>query len=251
MIDYILYAGGQNMIYFMAFIASLTAGIIQGLTGFGAGIVIMSLLPYAAGITKSAAIAPVISAVLLVSMVWMYRDALRWKLVVLPTVFYLFGSALAIMTVRYIDVSLLKMVFGVFLIALALYFFFAKEIRLKNTMITMFLCGFGSGLCDGFFSAGGPLMVLYYSALTDNRREYMANLQFVFLAAAVFNTFLRVKNGIFTSDLILPALLGMIGILAGLKLAGKLSVKEKTAKTLTCLLIAVSGVITLSSVLFG
>ena len=235
------------MLLVTALLAALLAGVIQGVTGFGAGIVMMSILPYVTELTSAAAMTALISIVLTSLMVWRYRASLNLKVALLPTLFYIAGSTLAIRTVQGIDITMLKLVFGVFLIALALYFAFAKSVSLAPNLVTMFVCGFVSGLCDGFFSVGGPLMVLFFMAVTTTREEYLANLQVVFLVVAAYNTVLRAATGLFTADLVAPSLAGMAGIFLGLQLANRIAdrIDDALVRNLTYLLIGVSGVITL------
>lgn len=144
-------------------IAALLAGFIQGVIGFGAGIVLMSVLPYFLLLPKAAALTNTVAVSLTIIMVYHYRNYIKLKLIIWPTLFYILGSTIAIRLSKNLDISFLKIIFAIFLICLALYFWkFSQKISISANFMSMFLCGFVSGVCDGLFAIGGPLMVLFF-----------------------------------------------------------------------------------------
>jgi len=236
----------------MMAVAALLGGLVQGVTGFGAGIVIMTLIPYIFPLTSAAAMTGMISIVLTGSMAWKYREHMRPQLIILPTVFYLITSTLAVNLATVMDMTVLKIIYALFLIALSLYFLFVKGASVPDNTLSIILCGALSGLCDGFFSAGGPFMVLLFMAATSSEDEYMANLQTVFFIVALYNTALRIFKGIITPALVAPTLIGVAVMLVGLGLAGKVRTKVSadTVRLITYIVIGVSGVITLVTTVF-
>ncbi|KHD46098.1 sulfite exporter TauE/SafE family protein [Streptococcus hongkongensis] len=242
------------MILFLTIImAALLAGFIQGVTGFGAGIVLMSVLPYLLLLPKAAALTNAVAVSLTIIMVYHYRKYIRFKLIVWPTLFYIVGSSLAIHLSKSLDINFLKIIFAIFLIALVFYFStFSQKITISANFLSMFLCGFVSGICDGLFAIGGPLMVLFFLAVTENQRDYLANLQVVFLISGSYNLIFRAAQGILTLDLLLLSLVGIAAIIIGLLIANRIvdRLDAKMLQQMTYLLIAVSGAITLITTLF-
>lgn len=100
-------------------IAALLAGFIQGVIGFGAGIVLMSVLPYFLLLPKAAALTNTVAVSLTIIMVYHYRNYIKLKLIIWPTLFYILGSTIAIRLSKNLDISFLKIIFAIFLICLA------------------------------------------------------------------------------------------------------------------------------------
>ena len=141
----------------------------------------------------------------------------------------------------------LKFVFGIFLIIVGIYFLrFSERVKVKDTILVMVVCSFVSGLCNGLFGIGGPLMVLYYLAACDSMDEYIGNIQCLFLITDIYCLGLRAQEGIFTSALIGPSIVGIIAILLGQVVASKIVSKiknESVIRLCTYVMVCVSGVI--------
>ena len=75
-------------LYILTIIA-LIAGIVQGVTGFGAGIVMMMVLPMFYALPQSAGISGAISIILCATMVYTYREHIDLKKIVGPSFLYL------------------------------------------------------------------------------------------------------------------------------------------------------------------
>lgn len=199
------------------------AGVVQGVTGFGVGMIIMTFLPYLTGVTDAVATQGVVTVVLSLMIAWRYRKQVRLGRVLTPTVFYIIASGFAIHVTNDINTRLLTICFGVLLVILSLYFFTLNgKLQIRATWKSMFFCGFVSGLCDGFFGIGGPLMVVYLLAVSDSKEEYIANMQICFLLSDLFNCAMRAYEGILTMDLLILGLIGTVGVYVGVFLAGKI-----------------------------
>ncbi|MCF0108572.1 MAG: sulfite exporter TauE/SafE family protein, partial [Erysipelotrichaceae bacterium] len=84
------------MTFAVIVLLALIAGIVQGVTGFGAGIVMMMGFPYFFSLPVSAALSGTIGTMLSVTMTWTYRKFINWKELVLPTIVYNAVSTLCI-----------------------------------------------------------------------------------------------------------------------------------------------------------
>ncbi len=69
-------------------IPALMAGLIQGTTGFGSGIVMMIFLPLQFSVLESSAISGVLGLSLCIAMVWRYRKYVSVKLILWPAVLF-------------------------------------------------------------------------------------------------------------------------------------------------------------------
>ena len=77
------------MLYLIIVIVSLVSALIQGVTGFGASLTIMTLLPYFMSLPQAVAISCVIPLAQIAALVWLYRRALNWRRVLIPSFFIL------------------------------------------------------------------------------------------------------------------------------------------------------------------
>lgn len=235
------------MLYLITVLVSFVGALIQGVTGFGASLTIMTILPYFMALPQAVAISCVIPLAQMAALVWLYRRALNWRRVLVPSAFYLVGCWLSIRHTLSFDPTALKFAFGIFLIVIGVYFLrFSDRAKVKDTIPVMVVCSFISGVINGVFGIGGPLMVLYYMAACDSMEEYVANLQCCFLVTDIYCLVLRTQEGIFTADLIGPSLVGIVVILIGQALAARIVKKinsEAIIRRCTYVMVCVSGAI--------
>ncbi len=236
------------MQYFLTALAGLAAGIIQGVTGFGAVIVLMLFLPMFYPLNISVGISGAIALANAASMTWTYRKSIDWKKVLLPALVNVLFCTLGTYASLNIDQRPIKKVFGAFLIVLAVYFlFFSKNKKLDLKLPVAFLLMVGAGLCEGFFGIGGPLMVIYFLSRTSGKEEYLASLSSYFMLTGIVNTGVRFVSGVLTAQLLPILMTGVLFILVGSFIAKKIVGKLDTDKvrTLTYIMIGVAGVVNL------
>lgn len=235
------------MLYLITIVVSFIGALIQGVTGFGASLTIMTFLPYFVELPQAVALSGVIPMVQMAVLVWLYRRHINARRVVIPTIFYLIGCWLSIKYTLSFDPRVLKLAFGLFLIIISIYFLrFSEKVKVKDTIPVMVSCSFLSGICNGVFGIGGPLMVLYYLAASDSMDEYIANIQCCFLVTDIYCLALRAQEGIFTTDLIGPSIVGIVAILIGQVVAARIVSKisdEDIIRRCTYVMVGVSGVI--------
>lgn len=223
---------------------ALIAGIVQGVTGFGAGIIMMMLLPMLYPLTQSAGISVCVSIVLLLSMVYTYHRYINFRLIILPSISFLLIATITINLSTSFDASLMKKIFGVFLLILSIYYlFFQKDHKQKMNIWLSLFCIITSAICDGLFGIGGPLMVLYFMSVTDHTFEYLGTIQCFFLINCLYTTSLRIMNGILLYEHIPMIILGMIGIALGGQIAKKIAsrIDANMIRKLTYLMIGLCG----------
>lgn len=227
-------------------LTTMIAGVIQGLTGFGAGIVMMMCLPMIFQLTASAGISVCISIVLLISMVYTYKKYINLKLIIVPIVIFLSVITMTINLSTTFDPTIMKKIFGVFLIILSIYYIFFNRNRAQKLSIPVSLfCIMVSAICDGLFGIGGPLMVLYFMSMTESIQEYLGTIQCFFLINCIYTTTLRIFKGILLTQHISIIIIGMIGIAIGGQLSKRLIsyLDVDLVKKLTYLMIGISGFI--------
>lgn len=236
------------MILLSVILSAAVAGLVQSVTGFGAAVVMMLVLPHFFSIPAASSIASAVCLGLNLVLLVRFRRHLDWRLWLLPTLPYLLTSTAAIHMVGQLDLKLLSAAFGGFLMVLAGYFFlFAHRASLRPSWQSAALCGAASGVTSGLFGIGGPLLSLYFLPASGSKERYTANLQCSFFVTNLLNMFTRLSEGIMTTDLIpliLAAFLAInVGKEVGLRILGRLD--EEKLRKLVYLFVGLSGLLNL------
>ncbi|MBR4879523.1 MAG: sulfite exporter TauE/SafE family protein [Clostridia bacterium] len=222
-------------------LVSVVGGLIQGVSGFGFGVFVMTifptLLPYLFGVGLSS----IIAIVGMLGIIIRYRKHISWKYLPVPIVFYMMASTMAINLSTTLEADWLKGYLGLFLVVLAFYFaFLGGKIKIKPNVGTAFIVSTMSGILSGLFSIGGPPMVIYFLAITKSKEEYLGTLQTFFFISGLYNAILRIIKGIITVEVIPFWICGFIGMQLGIIVGSKL-IKKIDGEKLKKIVYAVIG----------
>ena len=235
------------MQYLLISAASIVAGLIQGITGFGAVLLLMLFLPMFYALNVSVGVACAISLAVTTSMVITYRKNIDWKKVIIPVVVNIAICTCATYVSLGLNQKPVKKVFGVFLLLLAAYFLFFSKNKNKSQLSLPVSCLLivGGAVCEGFFGIGGPLMVIYFVNKTDSKEEYLAAISGYFMATTVVNTIVRFASGVLTVKLLPIIITGIVFVLIGGIIAKRVVNKLDASKvrTATYVMIAIAGLI--------
>ncbi len=237
------------MVEYISFaVITLLAGLAQGVCGFGAGILMMMVLPLFFSISRSAAVAGIVSLALTLLMIIRYRKHISIKKAIVPLLVYSLCSALAIHFSSRVDQQLLKRLFGVFLILLTAHHFLFSKKQPKAWSLPVCVAAWAfSGVCSGLFSVGGPLMVLYYLSHTDSKEEFLGTTEVLFFINLLLSAYLRARSGILTADLLPLCALGIVCTMVGLYIANRIidRIDGARLKNIVYAGVGISGVINL------
>ena len=114
------------MIWIVILMAFL-GGMVQGITGFGGGIVMMMVFPMVFPLTLAAGINGAILVFLNTTMVYVYRKHINVKMVLPVFLFSIIVSSLTIKIAAGTSPLIIKKLFGGFLLLLAIYYLFIKK----------------------------------------------------------------------------------------------------------------------------
>ena len=203
--------------------AAFVGGIIQTVTGFGAGVLILIALTNYYNMLVAPAINTSICLGLSAMLVYKYRKHLSAKIIALPILGYIPSSVLAIFVSSNLDLNILAAAFGIFLVGLSIYFFFfERKIHITPTPFAALICGVFGGLCSGLFGLGGPTLSLYLVTVSKDHSEYIANIQTSFFLANMANMITRAARGIYTAELLPISLVGLVSVFCGISVGGKI-----------------------------
>ena len=182
------------------FLLSTGASFVQRTTGFGFGIFIMTMLPYlmptyGEATTLSGILALTTSAVI----VWRLKRFVTWQRLWVILLTFILVSTIAIFVLTRMEDHLLRLILGVALILISIYFLlFSQRIKLPQTRRVQVGAGTLSGLLGGFFGMQGPPAVLYFISSEKDKEHYMAMVQCYFLLGNLTMTLSRAMNGFLT-----------------------------------------------------
>lgn len=236
------------MVWLAVGLGSAAAGFLQTVTGFGAATVLMLVLPQFFDMVSAPALSCAICMGLAASLALRLRRRIRLRLVLLPTLLYTAASIVMIRLAAGLNLRVLTIAFGVFLILLSAYFLLlGSRASLKGGAVSMVVCSTVSGVCAGLFSIGGPTMALYYLAVTEEQNEYLANMQFLLAFTNAAGLPARISSGAYTAELLPLTLLGIGAILAGRQLGLRTGEKlnRELVKRLVFIYVGVTGALTL------
>ena len=234
------------MIWMIVALISALGGLIQTVTGFGAVVTVMLVLPYFFTIVDASTLALTISMALSVVLCWQYRAHLDLKKALLPTLVFTVVHLLVLQVVDRVDTGRLELVFAVFLIALSLYYLLAaKKVRLAPKPVAGIVCGAFSGTTSAFFAIGGPPMAIYFLAATETYYSYVACMQFLFVITTGVSLVGRAASGLYELSFLPYALLGTVAMLGGMQLGKRIShrLDAERMRLLAYLFVGISGVL--------
>lgn len=226
------------------FVAPIVSGLIQAVTGFGAGIFMMIFFPMLFPVLNASALSSSISLFVSGPQALRYRKYAQWKVTILPTAVYILVSTVSIVLVPYLPTEFLKKLFGVFMVLLSIYFLTVSgKLKVEANALSGTICGVLSGLLGGLFGIGGPPMVIYFLAALEKKEEYIGTIQLFFFVTGLYTCIVRVIKGIYVWELVPYTLLGVCGILIGQHIGAKIMdrLDAATMKKLVYLFLGFAG----------
>ena len=220
--------------------------VVQTVSGFGFAIFVLTFFPYFMPSTaESVATSAMLSLTTAAYNAWLYRDSIRWKILVPPLVSYLICSTVMIWLSAGQPDALLKKLVACALIVLSIYFiFFSKRVRIRANPLTGTVCGTLSGVLGGLFGMSGPPMVVYLLEATESNDAYFGTIQCFFALTNIVNTAMRAAAGTVTTAVLVYVVVGIVFAFAGRWLGAKLFTRLEPEPLKRCVygFMAVSGV---------
>ena len=198
------------------------ASFIQRTVGFGFGIFIMTALPflmpsYGEAVTLSGLLSLTSATVVMVK----YIRYVTWKRLLPIFGAFVVMSTLAIFFLDRIEGRMMRMILGVMLILISLYFTFFKEKLQKIIRPTrgwQLGTGAASGVMGGLFAMHGPPVVLYLISSEPDKDHYMGMIQTYAVITNISMLAVRAFNGYVTPVVGMTYLYAMAGLAVGVML---------------------------------
>lgn len=227
------------------------AGLVHTMCGFGFGVFVQVFFPYfmpsvVSGVSASVTMSTVTSSYTAVKA---FRKA-QYKKLLWPWAAFFVSNTFVVYYVTTQPDDFIGKLLAVALILLSLYFvFFSNRLKIRATPVTGIIVGLLSGILSGFFGMGGPPVALYLLACCDTNDEYLANSLTFMTVTGLYGIVVRALNGLFTWEIVLYCLIGIVFVLAGSAAGHKLvsKIPAKHVKRLIYAVMALSGVLMLVS----
>jgi len=176
-------------------LALICAGFVQGLTGFGFGLVSMSLMPVVIGVKQAAALSTIFSFLATITtFIRHYRDY-NWRLGLLFLVSMCFGVPIGVYFLdRAGEGVLLRVLGGIMLLFAAREFLLKRDLRSVHPTLTVPF-GLFSGTLSGAFNLGGIPTAAYAYAHPWSRGQIMAFLQVMITLSCALRVIFYSKFG--------------------------------------------------------
>lgn len=234
------------MTVFFFFFCALAA-IVQRVSGFGFGIVIMTVLPYimptyGEATTLSGLLAMMTSIMVFIKL---WRQVC-WAHLLPILCTFLVVSFFAVLFVSAVNEKLLKHILGVILILVSLYFLFVSgRIVVRPTHTIQITMGTISGMMGGFCGMQGPPAILYFLQSEPTKQRYLAIAQTYFLIGNLCMTFYRAANGFLTTSVGYYWCIGIIAVISGSWIGGKIfeRISLKRLRYIVYIYMCISGIV--------
>ncbi len=227
----------------------LLAAVVSGLTGFGFALVLGPVLML---IIDPKVVVPVVAVLSVVLNLLLFYSARRWaepiKMAPLMAA-GVAGMAAGIFLLVFIDVAALKLLVSVVIISFSLALMGNLRLQMGGGRLDTLFVGLVSGFLGGSTSMSGPPVVLFFSNQGYEKMAFRANLMAYFLVLYSVTLPGYWVSGLLTGDVLILSTLAVPGLLAGSVLGARLvpRVPEASFRTLTLLLVLITGIVTLAT----
>ncbi len=197
------------------------AGFVQGMTGFGFGLVAMALLPLLLDIESTANLVLLLNTLATGGMLFVYRKHYAWPM----GRGLILGCCCGVPLGYYVLVTaphrLLLQSLGVILIAFAANDLLGRDRGRKLAASLGFPLGLVSGGLGGALNVGGPPAIAYVYAQPWTKEQIVAVLQVAFVSAILVRLLLGGVGGSFSGPLLTLLVWAVGPVLASLCLGAR------------------------------
>ena len=226
-------------------LAALLGYFVKGVAGIGNTLVVTSMMSYT---RTNAEITPVelllcVPTNLVVT--WVYRRHINWKLAIAPMCMVLAGDMLGVLLLKNVDVTAMKMVFGVVLILLSVEQLW-RELRGKPGKTAhpapMLMLGISAGVLCGMFGVGA-LLAAYFARVTTDDAAYKGTMSVIFTVENFFRVIAYSVTGLLTLQSLQNAAMLLpfmgVGLFLGIRLSSRMN--PRAMRLVITVMLLISG----------
>lgn len=223
------------------------AGFVQGVLGFGFGLVAMALLPLLISVKEASPLVVLFSLPLAMIVLGIHWRHFQWRDGWVLLLGSCAGIPLGVYSLTYFSAELLLRLLGGVLLLFSAYELVGRRLQRGHRAPPKWsepFFGLVSGTTSGAFNAGGPPLVAYVYAQPWHQERKVALLQVLFSVGAVLRLFTMAGSELFTPSVLLLAAWSAIPVLVMLLLGG-LFMRRITSERLHQIVFLFIGVLAL------
>ncbi len=196
-------------------IVFLTA-IVQGVTGFGMGLLAIGFLAMLFGAKEGVLLLTLIAPAISIAVFARHWRETDWREVLWLTIPLVIGTAPGLWLFREIEAAPLRRVVGGLLVVFTVWYALPLAPTPRNLSRGWAVAaGLSAGVLGGLTSTGGPPLVAYLLVANLEKRRGLAVLQAVFVSGSLIKVGMAGVAGLFTGDLVWWSLALMPPLIAG------------------------------------
>lgn len=240
----------ENLVYFI--LLALLAEILGTIGGFGSSLFFVPIASYFLDFHSVLGITALFHVSSNITKITFFRKGFDKKLVLrigIPAVlFVIIGAFLS----KYIKSEILEILLAVFLILTSLALLIFSQLTVKPTAMNSISGGILSGLIAGLLGTGGAIRGITLAAFSLKTEVFIATSAIIDLGIDLSRSVVYSLNGyVHQHDLyLIPFLLvvSIVGTFIGKQILTRVS--EKRFKSFVLILVLMTGIITLSKIIF-
>jgi uncharacterized membrane protein YfcA len=174
------------MIYLLIGAIWLGAGLIQGLTGFGAALVAVPLLSLFLDLQLVVPLSTLHGVTITLCLSWQLRHSLSLKKIGPLLLGCVPGVVFGVTLLKYADPVAMKLMLGVMVTSFAIYALLSRPVLERKLLpFWAYVAGFATGAITSAFSTGGPPTIIYSTLAGWSKDTIKATLSGFFLCAGL------------------------------------------------------------------
>ncbi|MGI6639134.1 MAG: sulfite exporter TauE/SafE family protein [Desulfobulbus sp.] len=186
--------------YLACCLVFLFAGLVQGLTGFGAGLVAIPLLTMMIDIKLAVPLCILHNMIITSSLTVALHRYFDWRKIMPLFLGGIPGVLLGAYWFKHVEPSWLELILGVMLICYSLFNLVFQPKPLYLSSLWGYVAGFFTGAISSVVSAGGPPSIIYATLTGWEKEEMKATLTGFFLLNGIFMVTVYYLGGLFTME---------------------------------------------------
>ena len=228
-----------------------SAGILQGVSGFGSALLAMPLLALVLDIKVAVTLSLLCGMLINLYMAFHLKHDFDWRKVMPLVIGCVPGIYVGVTLLKRADSAIIKCFLGLMIIAYALYCLTGKGGQRKISPNWGYLAGFATGTIGSAFSAGGPPSIIYTTLTGWTKDEIKATLAALFFCTTALAIAAHYFTGLTTPRVLHLFLSAALPVLGGVFIGTQLAKRLTTKAYLTIvyyLLIALGAMLIVSSI---
>ncbi len=176
------------------------AGTLQGLTGFGSGLVAIPLLCMIIDVKKAVPLALLNGLVITTFLAFKLRPFMDRKKILPLLSGSIPGILIGASMLKIVDPGWIRVLLGILLFSISCYALHARPKPLNPPRVWGYIAGFFTGFISALLSAGGPPAIIYTTLTSWEKDEIKATLTGFFVASGMVTVLAHIVTGSTTTE---------------------------------------------------